>query len=79
MSQVAKQGDSPTAAGQVAKGRLAIASLARTWADVSAKHQETRSAGAAEKAAMARHGVHLGFHDRCFAPRAAARTGSPAQ
>jgi hypothetical protein len=79
MSQVAQQGDSPTAAGQVAEGRLATAPRAMAWAGVSAKHQETRSAGAAEKAAMARHGVLLGVHDRSLAPRTAARTGSPAQ
>jgi hypothetical protein len=32
MSQVAKQGDSPTAAGQVAQGRLADAPSAKAWA-----------------------------------------------
>jgi hypothetical protein len=32
MSQVAKQGDSPTAAGQAAQGRLPTAPRAKTWA-----------------------------------------------
>jgi len=35
MSQVAKQGDSPTAAGQVAQGRLATAPRARTCATLA--------------------------------------------
>jgi hypothetical protein len=48
MSQVAKQGDSPTAAGQVAQGRLATAPRARTCATL-APNTKRRSALARQR------------------------------